>query len=179
MIDLKLDKLSGYETYLKAREMGLVEDGIIPVCDALAEVGAKPLSSCEGHLKTTIDTSVRLRLLRKLFKYDDVFWSKPFVMFTASMELAGTVNQIVEAFPVNAANVPILQKELYFVWMVTGSFDNQNRLRWTLTTNDSRLEFGSKWIHINVQKSLELVKRDLRKIGDLITTIEVEPMFDA
>lgn len=170
-MDLKLDKLSGYETYSKAREMGLVENGIMPVCDALAKIGAKPLSSCEGHLTTITEKSFRLRFLRKLFKCDDVFWSKPYVMFTASMELAETVNQIVEACPVDAANESI-EKKLYFVWMVTGSFDNRNRLRWTLTTNDVRLELGSQWIQESEQKSIELVKQDLRKIGDLIFAIE-------
>lgn len=52
-----------------------------------------------------------------------------------------TLKHVNEAFPINAANEPI-QKNLYFVWEVTGSFDNHNRLRWTLTTADARLANG-------------------------------------
>lgn len=47
-------KTGNYPAYSAAKEKGIIEEGIQPLCDALLEIGAHPLASCAGHYSGVI-----------------------------------------------------------------------------------------------------------------------------
>lgn len=168
-----LDNISNYPSYLIAKNSGLVESGVIPLCDALFKIGAKPLASCEGHSKINGKTQsrsffvsllVRLRFLPK----DEANWLPPYVMFSSSSEVAATINKAIEAAPCQSVS-QMTKRSLFFVWNVCGHFGSENKLVWIIKPNDYRLRVGSHWLHMNdVGVSEKLIRDDIVNIANLI-----------
>ncbi|MDI5832573.1 hypothetical protein OCF84_21365 (plasmid) [Shewanella xiamenensis] len=167
------EQLSHYPMYAEAREQGLIELNILPVCDALAELGANPLASCSGHVRLAPD--LHASLLSNLLSFGKtnrkVCISVPYVLFSSSNEIAGKVNCAVEAFPIKLPNGQLAKKYLFFVWNVVGSFDDKGRLRFSLTTNDHRLTSNSEWLLENIGIIDAMLKEDLAKIAVLLADV--------
>ncbi len=97
-------------TYREAVAKGVIENGIRPLCDVLFDIGAIPLSSCEGHpLKKSLFNLIPL-------KRDSV---KPFVLFSCSVDKARSIN------------MAIIEK--VGTWYVHGHFQaNTQELVWSI-----------------------------------------------
>lgn len=150
--DIKIFKqTASYPEYETAKAQGLVESGVIPLCDALIGVKAFPLSSCEGH-PVPLDARWFHRL--PLFLTGSAHWSRPFVMFSASFPIANQIHESIVKSPA-----------LYFNWTVNGSFTSKGRFYWVIEPNDFRIDNGSSWVGKSLRKSQELVRNDLRVIA--------------
>lgn len=112
--------------YKEARSRGLVEPGIVPLCNALYEAGGYPLSSCDGHpvsntwYRWALSFIVPLRAVR------------PFVLFSCSLTYAKAYAIELKA---NSA--------LNYSWRLISYFHSRSdELVWILEPNDARLADG-------------------------------------
>ncbi|MEI8659321.1 hypothetical protein [Vibrio sp. Hal054] len=151
-IDLSVDSMANYPNYEQAKARGLVEAGIVPLCDVLASLGAKPLASCEGHANT-LD---KPKLFNMLFG-PTVHWLRPYVVFTAPYVFASQLSRAI----VNNPN-------LFFNWHVLGKFAVNNEFVWLIEPNDYRIKGGSDWIERSVADSEGLVRRDVCRLSQII-----------
>ncbi len=158
-IDINIDKVASYPAYTEAKQLGMIESEIIPLCDALFLVGAKPVSTCQGH------ANAKENFLAELFGYRFSFacWCKPFVMFNASLELASDINLAIQK-----------EKGLIFCWHVTSHFNNHNKLFWTISPLDYRISHLSTWIYKSPKASERMVHSDLKLLAKIIANIRKE-----
>ena len=75
--------------YKEALSRRAVESGILPLCEILYEIGAIPLSSCEGHPSKIPSINFLPR------KREPV---KPFVLFSCSVDIARRINLVISEY---------------------------------------------------------------------------------
>lgn len=167
IIDLSIDKLPAYPPYVTAKDHGLVEAGIIPLCDALVKLGASPISSCEGHALLGLKSGSKIiDFFVSLFAEERRNWNRPFVVFTASLETAAAIHHAIQAIP--QWSFDHLQRKSTFVWDVEGHFMEGSKLAWKITTNDYRLSSGSNWVEGDIKQSVTLLQNDIILIAQIL-----------
>lgn len=168
VIVLTVDHLPSYSPYQTAKESGQVETGIIPLCDALIPLGAKPISSCEGHAVSNIKASSKGKgFFVSLFQIERFNWDRPYVVFSATLETAAAIHDAIQAIP-KLTEFGYLHRKSYFVWDVEGHFINGSKLVWTITTNDSRLSSGSTWVEGDINQTVILLRNDIIAIAQIL-----------
>ncbi|MDD9176030.1 hypothetical protein PVK62_07890 [Aliivibrio sp. S3MY1] len=149
-------KTGNYPAYSAAKEKGIIEEGIQPLCDALLEIGAHPLASCAGHYSGVI--TGRLGRIRSVIFGEQACWLKPYITFSSSTNLAQKLNGYLNK-----------EKGLTFNWHISGQFNDKNHLIWMFEPVDWRISARSSWSHTGRENSERLVHRDIKIIAKKIT----------
>lgn len=114
--------------YKMARQRGLIESGILPLCDALYETGAHPLSSCDGHPRKATWFWFEW-VLSFLMPKNPV---RPFVLFSCSLAYAKAYEKEL-----------IVKEDLNYHWRLLSYIHPlSNDLVWIIEPNDARLDCG-------------------------------------
>jgi len=113
--------------YQKARARGLIERGIVPLCDALYEAGAYPLSSCDGHPWSPTWLSW---VLSYIIPNKPV---RPFVLFSCSFAYAKAYNTELNA-----------DRNLNYHWhLFSYIHPKSDELVWVIEPNSVKLSLGN------------------------------------
>lgn len=115
--------------YAQAKEKGLIEKGIYPLTEALYQIGANPLASCEGHAWKKSRHGFIDRLIYKNAMGSES--QEPYVLFSSTIEMARWISEAIQE----------TTKEERTVFNLYGVFHSESSdLLWVIRTADRRIE---------------------------------------
>lgn len=139
--------------YTEAVTQGFIEDGILPLTEALFDAGTYPLASCEGH-SFKRPRSV-LSWLRPVPKME----FRPYVMFSATEQYARAYQESYDRLLVRP----------FYSWWITAHFNPLDyELVWTIEPNDVRLTSGDV-INLKVQNDIEVLASVAREASRMLS----------